>query len=391
MNYFGSNFSYPFNASFYENPISQIYFSFQNTCNELTRKIDEISDTLRDFSFSSSNSYKRRRLNNYRNEYNRGYGRHRHDNNYQDKYKKYHRRNRDRYGIEFNEDKEEDIRPHKSLGYNKSKNQNFSSGKNDQLQNNIKNINIYKNNINSDFKEKVRFNKNKEIIEIDDVVDSDSSEEVKEASEGKANQMISIYKRNPKSMLKSPPLTKSEFYPTIDKEPKKKYLIVLDIYNLLYQRVTIDSVSSLIKINPSYKLKNAYIYLRPFLDTFLKELFNMKLDNDDNDDEEIGFEIAIWNTTKPFITMDIAELIFKDAPLDSSGAKKENYLKKLHFIWTIDQCELNESSDEEQPKFVRNIDTIINSKTSFEKNETIYPPVNQFDHWKKVCLKYLYY
>ncbi|OUM60450.1 hypothetical protein PIROE2DRAFT_13799, partial [Piromyces sp. E2] len=387
MNSFGSNFSYPYGTMGYGDRMSQVFFSFQNKYNELTRKIDEINDILRDFSIGSSHSFKRRRLNNYGDEYNSEYGPYGRNFNFQDKYKNYHKGYKNRYDVrKYDVDTEENTRTHIRFGYDKSGNQYNPVVRNDQFLGDMKDKKFFKNNRNGDFKEKVRFNRNKEIIEIDDSMESDSSEKINGIEKDKGNNnnnistVFSIYKRKPKSILKSPPLTKSEFYPVIDKEPKKKYLIVLDIYNLLYQRVTIDSVSTLIKINPNYKLKNAYIYLRPFLDSFLKELFNMK---SENDEEEIGYEIAIWNTTKPFITMDIANLIFKDVPSDSDGVKRENYLKKLHFIWTIDQCESNENNDEEQPKFVRKIDTIINSKTLYENDGTIYPPVNQFDHWKK--------
>ena len=206
------------------------------------------------------------------------------------------------------------------------------------------------------------------------------------------------------------------YYSKIKKEPKKKYLIVLDIYNLFYQRISIDSVSSLIKVNPHYKVKNAFIYLRPFVDTFLRELFNIhkkfinneednngnnnddEMDNDNVDDKKkekklvTGFEVAIWNTSKPRMVKEIVQLILNNVPVDYLGEKKVNYMKKLHFIWTLDQCQSNENMiDDEAPRNLRLVDTIINSKEMNIEKGTIYPPVNEFGHWKKVIKIYIYF
>eukprot|EP00833_Pecoramyces_ruminatium_P002344 jgi/Orpsp1_1/1176376/evm.model.c7180000057367.1 len=249
--------------------------------------------------------------------------------------------------------------------------------------------------------------------------DSDSDNGIITKNNHKNNFKNKVENKKSKSKYNVSRFKANYYYPKIKKESKKKYLIVLDIFNLLYQRVNIDSVSSLIKVNPHYKIKNAYIYLRPYLDTFLKELFNLnkkynKINNNYNDSDnendnenekdknkdkdesdesdneekeeeyENGFEIAIWNTAKPHMVSEITQLILNHVPVDYIGEKRINYMKKLHFIWTIDQCQPNEDmKDDEAPRFLRTVDTIINSKEINDKNGTIYPPVNEFDHWKK--------
>jgi len=391
MSNYGAFYSNPFNLLQYHDS----FFSLQSKYDKLNEKVDELNEILKNFHFNSNHKYKKRRLNRSYNDYEDNFDKRQYykKNNREKRYLKNrnHRYIDDLYDSEnLESDKEFEY-------YHKGKNPITEKHQKNNLEHKItKNVRfkLQKNkksiyspiNYGDDDYIIIKENNNKERNEpISQVQEGDSS--TTEEGINQSNKNISIYRKK-KKIFKSKFIPKI-YYPYINEKPKKKYLIVLDIFNMLYQRVTIDSVSSLIKISPNYKLKNAYIYLRPFLDTFLKELFNMT--SEDENDKESGFEIAIWNTTKPFINTEITEIIFKDVPIDSTGKKTVNYLEKFYFNWTIDQCEYNESDNDEEPAYKRNIESIINNKSVKIVNNIIYPPVNKYNHWNEVSYNsYIY-
>ncbi|ORX75998.1 hypothetical protein BCR32DRAFT_296532 [Anaeromyces robustus] len=447
---------FQFNSAFrnnYMEPSISFYNSLQRRCNILDDKINEISKLIRDFSFNNSNYHNRKRKydKHYRNDsrnhrrYNDNdrinedysYSRSRHHRSHNkdydsNKYQKYNnRRSYNKY--HYNESDSENDYPNRKkikflteghlLKFDKNKNKHIESSSDlsspKEISQNGKN-NKY------DIK-----NHNKVSFKFDnDSGDSDNESENKERGKKKEfnkkiNQMtelsdniVTSFKRNQNNNnnnnnsnnnnnniinnntnsksydSKSSSFKQVFFYPNIKTESKKKYLIVFDIYNLFYQRIGLDSVSSLIKISPHFQFKNSYLYLRPYLDTFLKELFNLnnkinegegEEDNeeDNEEDSENGFEIALWNTAKPFITKDMTEFVLNNVPVDRQGNKKVNYIEKLNFLWTSDQCQYNPDAKEEEPRFERNIETIINNDDVNVCNGIVYPAVNEFNHWKK--------
>jgi len=389
MSNYGVFYSNPYNLSQFHDSYSSPFFSLQSKYDKLNEKVDELNEILKNFHFNSNHRYKKIRLN-------RKY------NDFEDNFEKrqYHKKNREkRYLKKRNRRYKDDLYDSENLEsdgefeyYHKGKNSiSEKHQKNNNLEHKItKNVHFKLQKNKKTFYTPVDDSDDDDIVIINNkykernepisqVKESDNSTTEEEEENNQNNKNISIYKKK-KKFQRSKFLPKL-YYPYINEKPKKKYLIVLDIFNMLYQRVTIDSVSSLIKISPNYKLKNAYIYLRPFLDTFLKELFNIT--SEDENDKESGFEIAIWNTTKPFINTEITEIIFKDVPIDSTGKKTVNYLEKFHFNWTVDQCEYNESDNDEEPVFKRNIETIIDNKSVKIVNNIIYPPVNKYNHWKE--------
>lgn len=175
-------------------------------------------------------------------------------------------------------------------------------------------------------------------------------------------------------------------YKPIPYEPKNKYLIIFDLNGTLLHRLKNNSIVEGENTRiADFSINGKFVYLRPYLDSFIETLFN--IDEENKDKLESGFAIGTWTSAM----LKNSELMLDQIlQIDSKDDENENennsvkiidYSDRIFFKWARDFCTPIPETDHETEK---NMDNLWNSKKAIFCRGTVYPAVNEFNHWNEV-------
>jgi hypothetical protein len=159
-----------------------------------------------------------------------------------------------------------------------------------------------------------------------------------------------------------------------------KYLIIFDLNGTLLHRLKkndiIDEESTR---KADFTINGKFVFLRPYIDAFIEILFD--IDGEHKDRLESGFAIGTWTSAMLKNSELMLNQIFKVDVKDEKGQLTlMDYSNRIFFKWARDFCTPIPETDHETEK---NMDNLWNHKKSTYCRGTVYPAVNEFNHWNE--------
>jgi len=177
-------------------------------------------------------------------------------------------------------------------------------------------------------------------------------------------------------------------YKPIPFKPKNKYLIIFDLNGTLLHRLKNNSIVDKSTRVADFSINGRFVFLRPYIDSFIEALFN--IDGDNKDRLESGFAVGAWTSA----IVKNSELMLSQILNIDKRKKKNNqlitcdYSNRIFFKWARDFCTPIPETDHETEK---NMENLWNHKKDTYCKGTLYPAVNGYNHWSEVNKHRLFY
>jgi len=170
-------------------------------------------------------------------------------------------------------------------------------------------------------------------------------------------------------------------YKPISSKPNNKYLIIFDLNGTLLHRLKNNSIVDESTRVADFSINGRYVYLRPYIDSFIEALFN--IDGENKDRLKSGFAVGAWTSA----IIKNSELMLSQILKIDDRQKKNNklitrdYSNRIFFKWARDFCTPIPDTDHETEK---NMEKLWNHKKDTYFKGTLYPAVNGYDYWNEV-------
>jgi len=171
-------------------------------------------------------------------------------------------------------------------------------------------------------------------------------------------------------------------YKPVSSEPKNKYLIIFDLNGTLLHRLKNNSIIGPSTRKADFSINGKYVYLRPYLDSFIDALFN--IDGEHRDKIESGFAVGAWTSAMlKNSELMLSQILKVDKRKKNKQLIFEDYFPRIFFKWARDFCTPILGTNFETEK---NMDNLWNNKNDVYLKGSMYPAVNKFGHWNEVII-----
>jgi len=168
-------------------------------------------------------------------------------------------------------------------------------------------------------------------------------------------------------------------YKPIGTEPKNKYLIIFDLNGTLLHRLKNNSIIGPSTRTADFSINGKFVYLRPYIDSFIDALFN--IDGENKDKLESGFAVGAWTSAMlKNSELMLSQILKVDKRKKNNQLIFQDYYPRIFFKWARDFCTPIPGTNHETEK---NMDNLWNNKTDVHMNGSLYPAVNKFEHWNE--------